>query len=91
MSDIEIPPEMAALQREATAAFEAIGAYDRQVGKPALDWTAEEQQQLVELSAASIVAADALRAAIDASGMERGNGYEFQRALKAAARELPEA
>jgi hypothetical protein len=87
MSDIEIPGEMAELQRRATAALAAVGAYDREVGKPAAEWTDEESARLAELWAEATEAAGALRAAIDASGMELGNGFEFQRALKQAARE----
>ncbi|MCW2899988.1 MAG: hypothetical protein JWO67_2253 [Streptosporangiaceae bacterium] len=63
---IEIPDELAELQRAASAAFEAV---------PSDGWPQAR------------AAADALRVAIDASGMELGNGYEFQRALKQAARE----
>lgn len=69
MSDIEIPAELADLQRKASAAIAAV---------PSDGWPPARE------------AADALRVAIDSSGMELGNGYEFQRALKQAARELDE-
>jgi hypothetical protein len=88
MSDIEIPPHLAELERRAAAARAAVGVYEREVGKSALEWSGEERARLAELWAEATEAADALRAAIDASGMERGNGFEFQRALKQAAREL---
>jgi hypothetical protein len=84
---IVIPPALADLQRTATDTFETISAYEEQVAKPALEWSDEERARLAELWAATNAAADALRAAIDASGLEQGDGYEFQRALKAAARE----
>jgi hypothetical protein len=83
---IDIPADLADLQRTATAAFEAISAYEEQVAKPSLEWSDEERAHLAGLWAATNAAADALRAAIDASGLEQGDGYEFQRALKAAAR-----
>jgi hypothetical protein len=83
---IDIPAALADLQRTATAAFEAIGAYEEQVGKPSLEWSDEERARLAELWVVTNAAADALRAGIDASGLEQGDGYEFQRALKAAAR-----
>jgi hypothetical protein len=83
---IDIPPALADLQRTATAAFEAISAYEDQVGKPSLEWSDEERAHLADLWAVTNSAADALRAGIDASGLEQGDGYEFQRALKAAAR-----
>jgi hypothetical protein len=87
MSDIEIPAHLADLERRAATARAAVGVYDREVGKPAAEWTAEERERLAELWAAATEAAGVLRAAIDASGMELGNGFEFQKALKAAARE----
>jgi hypothetical protein len=83
---IDIPPALADLQRAATAAFEAISAYEDRVGKPALEWSDEETAQLAGLWTVTNAAADALRAGIDASGLEQGDGYEFQRALKAVAR-----
>jgi hypothetical protein len=82
---IDIPPALADLQRSATATFEAISAYEEQVAKPSLEWSDEERAHLAELWLLTNAAADALRAGIDASGLEQGDGYEFQRALKAAA------
>lgn len=86
MSDIDIPADLADLQRAASAAFEAISVYEEQVAKPALEWSDEENARLAELWVVTNAAADALRAGIDASGLEVGDGYAFQRALKKAAR-----
>lgn len=82
-----IPPALADLQRSATAAFGAISTYEEQVAKPSLEWSDEERARLADLWAVTNAAADALRAGLDASGLEQGDGYEFQRALKQAARE----
>ena len=86
MADIEIPPHLADLQRAANEAFAAIAAYQREVGLPALEWSDEQNAHLTSLWAVTNAAADSLRAAVDEAGLEKGNGYNYQRALKAAAR-----
>jgi hypothetical protein len=83
---IDIPPALADLQRTATAAFEAISAYEDRVGKPALEWSDEERAHLGELWVVTNAAADALRDAVVASGLE-ADSYAFRRALHEAARD----
>jgi hypothetical protein len=82
---ITIPPALANLQRKATAAFAAIPAYEAEVAKPSLEWSAEELAHLDGLWAATRAAADELHQAVVASGLET-DSYEFRRALHEAAR-----
>jgi hypothetical protein len=86
MTDIIIPPALADLQRTASAAFEAIGAYEDEVGKPSLEWSDEERARLGVLWADARAAADALQRAVAATGLET-DSYTFRRALHEAARE----
>jgi hypothetical protein len=83
---IEIPDNLADLQRNATAALEAVGEHRRQIGLPVLEWTEEQTAASVALMQAAIAAAQSLRDAINASGLET-DSYKFHRALKEAARD----
>lgn len=92
MADVEIPEQLADLQRRATAAFDAVAQHGRDVGRPVLEWTTEENERSAGLMTAARDAADQLRTAIDASGLEREHGsWLFNNALKAAARDTADA
>jgi hypothetical protein len=83
-NDIQIPQHLTDLQTAADTTRAAIGAHQRTVNKPALDWTDEENARTRELWAAATTAAEALRAAINDSGLEKEHGsYAFHRALRA--------
>lgn len=92
VADIDIPQSLIDAQRAADEAFAAIRAHRQAVGKPALEWSDEENARNRELWAATQQAAEALRAAIQESGLETEHGsYTFNRALRAAVKEHAEA
>lgn len=74
VADIDIPQHLIDAQIAADKAFNAIRAHQQAVGKPALEWTEEENAEHRRLQAAAIAAADARRAAVLESGLETEHG-----------------
>lgn len=88
MSDLRIPDDLVELQRRTDAAFDAMEAQRQELGRATSQWPEAERQRSTELLQAATEAAQALRDAITASGLEKEHGSaRFQPALKQAARE----
>jgi hypothetical protein len=86
MPEISIPQHLADLQRATDAAQEAVRAHHRSVQKPVLEWTPEEQAESDRLQDEWKAKAAELQEGIEADGQEVGDGYNYRRALRAAAR-----
>lgn len=84
MADIEIPQNLADLQRACDEARAAVREHHSQNG-PVLDWTDETRAEGDQLHQEWVTAAEALQAAIQEHGAEAGNSYKWRRALHEAA------
>ncbi|MBB1252542.1 hypothetical protein H3146_04020 [Streptomyces sp. OF3] len=88
--DPEQHADLIEAQRRSTAAFAALDAYAASVGKPGIEWSAEEHARGEELREAARAAAAAKDAALYASGLPHEHGYyRAAQDLKNAARAEP--
>ncbi|MEU0181756.1 hypothetical protein ABZ312_11290 [Streptomyces sp. NPDC006207] len=85
MPEISIPQQLVDLQRATDAAQEAVRQHHRASG-PVLEWTPEQRAEGNRLQDEWRRLAVELQEGIEAGGQEPGNGYEYRRALRAAAR-----